>query len=463
MLYKKLIEDNLSDQIILNYKSRHYSYRELNDRALALGCEWIRNGVKFGDRIIIDCSDKSETIIALLACLAYGIVFIPIEADNDNKEYIKKDSGAVLVYRGGSTQQLLPGKRQMLSPGTLGYIIYTSGSTGGLKGVAAPLSAIIFCIDAINARLKNDENDRILSRLPLSFDYGLYQVFFSLCFRAELTLVDGDVLIVQMPVLCRHMKITAMPVVPSMLSALYQTRLLKQEYFPNLRYICSTGEVLSVELIKHVHEQLPDVEVIPMYGLTECKRVSVMPPGRWDKILNGSCGIPLDGVKVGLLGSNNGGELIVYGPNIMNGYWRGGNVDVDNEVFCIDDSGQRFLRTGDYFRIDEDGYLYFLHRIKNIIKVGGYAVNPAEIEVRLNNIEGVINVCVIGIPDEITGESICACVHTKTKEVKEKIEEISKSLPTYKRISKIVLFDQGFPLNKNGKIDIESLKGYVNG
>lgn len=462
MLYKKLIEDNLSDKIILNYKSKHYSYRDLNDRALALGYNWIRNGIKPGDRIIIDCSDKSETIIALLACLAYGIVFIPIETDNDNKEYIKEDSSAVLVYCGGGTQQLLPEKRKILSLETLGYIIYTSGSTSVPKGVAAPLSAIMFCIDAINARLRNDEKDRILSRLPLSFDYGLYQVFFSLCFMSELTLVDGDVLIVQMPMLCRRMEITAMPVVPSMLSALYQARLLKKEYFPNLRYICSTGETLSVELIKHVHELLPDVEIIPMYGLTECKRVSVMPPGRWDKILNGSCGIPLDGVKVGFLGSNNNeGELIVYGPNIMNGYWR--KECVDNEVFCLDASGQRFLRTGDYFRIDEDGYLYFLHRIKNIIKVGGYAVSPSEIEARLKNIEGVINVCVIGIPDEITGESICACVHTQTKGVKEKIEEISKLLPAYKRISKIVLFGDGFPLNKNGKIDIESLKGYVNG
>lgn len=462
MLYRKLIEDNLSDKIILNYKSKHYSYRELNDRALALGYEWIRNGVKSGDRIIVDCNDKLETIIGLLACLAYGIVFVPIEADNDNKEYIKENSGAVLVYRGGSLQQLLPEKRQILPLETLGYIIYTSGTTGVPKGVAAPLSAIMFCIDAINARLKNDENDRILSRLPLSFDYGLYQVFFSLCFRAQLTLVDEDVLLVQMPVLYRQMKITAMPVVPSMLSVLYQTRLLKKEYFPNLRYICSTGEVLSVELIKHVHELLPDVEIIPMYGLTECKRVSVMPPGRWDKTLNGSCGIPLDGVKVDFLGSNNHeGELIVYGPNIMNGYWC--RECVDDEVFCIDDSGQRFLRTGDYFRIDEDGYLYFLHRIKNIIKVGGYAISPAEIEVRLKNIKGVIDVCVIGIPDEITGERICACVHTQTKEVKEKIEEISKSLPAYKRISKIVFFDNGFPLKKNGKIDIESLKGYVNG
>lgn len=462
MLYKKLIEDNLSDKIILNYRSEHYSYRELNDRALALGYEWIKNGVKPGDRVIIDCRDKSDTMIALLACLAYGIVFIPIEADNDNKEYIKENSGAVLIYRGGGAQQLLPEKRQILPLETLGYIIYTSGSTGVPKGVVAPLSTIMFCIDAINARLKNDENDRILSRLPLSFDYGLYQVFFSLRFRAELTLVDGDVLIAQVPMLCRQMKITAMPVVPSMLSVLYQMHLLKKEYFPDLRYICSTGEVLSVELIKHVHELLPDVEIIPMYGLTECKRVSVMPPGRWDKILNGSCGIPLDGVKVGFLGSNhNEGELIVYGPNVMNGYWRGGSVD--NEVFCIDESGQRFLRTGDYFRIDEDGYLYFLYRIKNIIKVGGYAVSPAEIEVRLKSIKGVISVCVIGIPDEITGESICACVHTQTEEVKEKIEEISRSLPAYKRISRIVLFDNGFPLNKNGKIDMGLLKGYVNG
>ena len=234
----------------------------------------------------------------------------------------------------------------------------------------------------------------------------------------------------------------------------------KKEYFPFLRYICSTGEVLEVELIKEVHKALPEAEIIPMYGLTECKRVSVMPPGRWDKIMAGSCGLPLDGVEVETLGDTGSeGELIVYGPNVMNGYW--GDNEATGACFGVDRLGRRYMRTGDYFYIDPEGFLYFRYRLKNVIKVGGLSVSGAELEEILKLIDGVMDVRVIGISNKVSGETICACIYTADASVEEKVKAISRTLPKHKQIQKICLFDRPFPVNANGKVDNRALRKIV--
>ena len=460
LLFKKLMEDNLADIPILYYESKGYSYRELYIRSLALGQLWINNGAKLGDRIIVSCSNKAECVIALLACLAYGFIFVPVEPNNGDEDYIANDCGAILTFSGGLPSYTSEEARTVLPMDTIGYIIYTSGSTNVPKGVVAPFSAIDFCIEAINKRLCNNETDKILSRLPLSFDYGLYQVFLALRFKSKLVLMDNETPLLIIPQILSYHKITALPVVPTMLAALYRSRLLKREYCTNLRYICSTGEILNVDLISNVRKALPNTAIIPMYGLTECKRVSIMPPDRWDKVMAGSCGLPLDGTEVKILDEcESEGELVVYGPNIMDGYW--GDETTSAEVFCKDKNGRRYLRTGDAFSIDDDGFLYFRRRIKNMIKVGGHAVSGIDIEEFLKCIDGAIDIRVIGIPDDVYGESVCACVYTDQIDVINEIEEISKCLPVHKQIRRIVLFDQPFPTNKNGKIDYAALRKQV--
>jgi len=163
-----------------------------------------------------------------------------------------------------------------------------------------------------------------------------------------------------------------------------------------------------------------------------------MPPDRWDKIMEGSCGLPLDGTTVRLIDeSEEEGELIVSGPNVMNGYW--GDEKASSNIFCVDDCGRRYLRTG----------------------VGGYSVSGTDIEESLKCIEGLIDIRVFGFPDKVYGEIVCACVYTNQADIKEKIEEVSKSLPPHKKIRKIGLFNHPFPTNKNGKVDIAALRKQI--
>jgi acyl-CoA synthetase (AMP-forming)/AMP-acid ligase II len=457
LLYKKLVEEHLSDKIILRYGSQELSYYELYEQSLTLGYSWIVDGAKTGDRILVACANSSETVIALLACLAFGLIFVPVEQGNpDEERHILEDCGAQITFTGGIPKSKVDVTRTILPPETVGYIIYTSGSTSISKGVVAPLKAIDFCIESINKRLGNNNNDRILCKLPLSFDYGLYQVFLALRFGAELVLMDAESSILSMPKLSAERKITALPVVPTMLAALLRARLLTGGNFPYLRYICSTGEILDTQLIAETYAAMPNISIVPMYGLTECKRISIMPPDRQDKIMSGSCGLPLDGVEVRLSDDSDEGELIVYGPNIMNGYW--GDAEATAKVFGIDEDGRRFLRTGDSFSIDEDGFLYFRQRLKNMIKVGGHAVSGTSIEELLKRIEGVIDIRVIGLPDKVYGELVCACVYSLASGITEQILEISKKLPYFKQIRRVIIFDKPFPTNKNGKADIVALR-----
>ena len=144
-----------------------------------------------------------------------------------------------------------------------------------------------------------------------------------------------------------------------------------------------------------------------MYGLTECKRVSIMPYGMKEKKYKGSCGIPLPGVSVRLVNEHDGvGELEVIGPNVMEGYW---NDSVETEKFYSVEEGERVLKTGDLFKIDEDGYLYFQGREKAFIKHNGYRINNLELEEIVASIDNVMENAVVGINDSDAGEDI-VCV-----------------------------------------------------
>ena len=465
MLYHQLIENHLCDRIILSDAQGDYTYSELNARARALGEYWHSQGIHPGDRIAVINDNTVRTVIALLACLAYGFIFVPITAgDIEEREYIISDCQPVLVLD-GSLPELTPDEfppRPVISAKTTGYILYTSGSTSRPKGIVASYASIIYCIEAINARLGNSERDRILCCLPLSFDYGLYQIFLALRYSAALILLPEGISLLELPDILRKRQITAFPVVPTLLRGLVRSHLLERVRLPELRYISSTGEVLEPQLIAKAESCLPGTEVIPMYGLTECKRVSIMPFGQQDKKYAGSCGLPLPGVSVELdtIDPETGiGELIVYGPNVMNGYW--GDAKTTAAVFGYDGHCRPFVRTGDLFTVDEEGYLYFKGRLKNLIKVRGHGVSGDAIEEQLHSLDGVRELRVLGLFDERDGERACAFVYADDLSVEARIRAYSDHLPDFMKIKTIYLFDHPLPKNKNGKIDDATLRQVI--
>jgi len=467
MLYEKLIENHLKeDSIVLNDSFRDYRYSDLHRMALDVAEKMREFGANDGERVLIINRNTVYTVAAILACIHEGLCFIivPQESSVSQLSYILDDAEPCMVI--DTRKEFLEGMERTgrsinnIQSERIIYIIYTSGSTGKPKGVIAPEKQVLFCIQAINEFLKNGPEDRILCLLPLSFDYGLYQLFFALFFESVLILPQ-NYLIQEIPRLLKEFDITAFPSMPAVLNLLLKMGYLKKTEWPKLRYITSTGDRFPVALIKEIMAALPNVEILPMYGQTECKRVSIMPMGNKEKALTGSCGLPLKGIKVWLDDPDEMGvgELIVSGANVMAGYLNAD--DASSQYYFTHPKYGRSLRTGDLFRIDNEGFLYFYSRKRRIIKVKGIRVGSLEVE---NFFAEKLEVPfkelrILGMPDEYCGETILLIISSDSNEEKiiAEVKRVSSELPNYQRPKKLSVIKAPFPLSENGKVDGDSL------
>lgn len=479
MLYDTLISSHIKDDYpVLTDTVTHYNYRQIDEMCARIGSVLAEWGVQKQDRIIISAERTLSTILLMLACIRKGICFVPVphSITEDSIKAIIKDVEPTLLIgtfydtdnvRCESISSLIELAISTEAPkdsieeiDPIVYILYTSGSTDSPKGVVAPEESVEFCIKAINDRLQNSSSDRILCFLPLSFDYGLYQVFLALASGACLVAPPESPIQKIVSYLTKE-RITGFPAMPAMLNMLLQTRLLAKADLSSIRYITSTGDNFPVALINQIQEVVGSAVIIPMYGLTECKRVSIMPINRIDKTLSGSCGLPLDGVEVWLEGADASGigELIVCGKNVMAGYWR--DKKATNQYYFTDELGRKCLRTGDFFRIDNDGFLYFISRKKEILKVNGYRIGIAELENKLLfHMKNIVNeIGVFGLSDAIIGERIVVhvCTDQPKEIVIEKMKEVSKVLPAEQRPHFLYCSSQPLPKNTNGKIDRKQL------
>jgi acyl-coenzyme A synthetase/AMP-(fatty) acid ligase len=152
-----------------------------------------------------------------------------------------------------------------------------------------------------------------------------------------------------------------------------------------------------------------------MYGLTECKRCTYLPPEDVTRKPD-SVGVAIPGTEIWLVDRNDRvvgpgevGELVVSGPTVMAGYWNR-PAETARRLRPGRYSEEVVLYTGDLCRMDDEGYLYFVSRLDDIIKTCGEKVAPAEVEAVLRSLPGVLDAAVVGVPDEIAGHAVKAFV-----------------------------------------------------
>ena len=274
---------------------------------------------------------------------------------------------------------------------------------------------IISAAHGIIEYVENVEEDVILNTLPLSFDYGLYQVIMTFMFGGTLVLEPSFIFLAEVLNKLAAEKVTGFPIVPTILAMLLNSVELKNYDFSKLRYITNTGAALPVEHIRKLREALPHVKIYSMFGLTECKRVSYLPPHEIDRIPE-SVGKAMPNCEVFVVDKDGKevepgvtGELVVRGSNVMLGYW--GDPELSKKVYKPGlGFRENLLFTGDYFKKDRDGFLYFVGRKDDMIKTRGERISEREIENILYRLEGVEECAVIGVPDEILGQAIKAFI-----------------------------------------------------
>ena len=221
----------------------------------------------------------------------------------------------------------------------------------------------------------------------------------------------------------------------------------------------SGGAALLSTAQATLREIFPRAQVFSMYGLTECKRVTYLPPDQLD-IRPGSVGRGMPNEEVWLededgnrLPNGSTGELIVRGSNVMRGYWRKPEATA-KRLKPGPIPGENVLRTGDLFRTDSEGYLYFVARKDDIIKSRGEKVSPKEVEGVLYALDGVLEVAVIGVPDELLGQAIKAFIVLRagaTYTEREVIRHCLSKLESF-MAPKFVVFVDSLPKTNTGKI-----------
>ncbi len=341
----------------------------------------------------------------------------------------------------------------------LSSLIYTSGSTGNPKGVMHTLRSTSFACRSICQYLELDERHKILCTLPFSFDYGLYQLLFSASTGCFLYISKGFTYPQQVQDLIDSHNINVLPAVPTtfqLLSPLWQ----KQQ--PLIEILTSTGEDLPPTLIESLRKACQNAKVFKMYGLTECKRVSYLPP---EKVTTKpeSVGKAIPGTRVLLLDDNlepvnqgDKGTLYVQGEHLMQGYWNHPELTAKTLVHHPK-SKTKMLCTGDSFIMDEDGDLIFAERNDDSLKIKGIKVSPSEIEKVINRHPDVQTCAVTYQELPRLGKQLVAFVVSEEPPSEQSLAKLCRSeLETHLQPRKFIFIDQ-IPVTANGKLDRKAL------
>lgn len=515
MLVEEFLEASAArvpQKIALIAGTRAVTYGELDQRANGLARSLIQAGIQRGDRVVICLHNSIEAVVAIWGVLKTGGVFVlqsPL-VRTDKLLYVLDQSQAagcvVLAKREDeivSEKGRLRALRIMVKVGTpdagvlksshhgldtlwfehcaepipgaalgskrhididLAALIYTSSSTGEPKGVMLTHLNICSAAASILSYLEYRPDDVILNVLPLSFDYGLYQVLMGLKVGARIVLEPAFAYPHAVFKRIEQERATVLPLVPTLIASLLETKPCSYD-FASVRCVTTTGAAVPVDHLKRLRERLPQAKLFSMYGLTECKRVSYLPPEELDRRpMSVGKGMPNQEIYLvdadgNRLGPGSVGELVVRGAHVMKGYW-----NMPEETARVLKPGlwgdERVLFTGDYFRMDEEGYLYFLGRKDDMIKTGGKKVSPREVENVLHAMTEVAEAAVIGVPDPRLGYVVKAFVrpregHYPTES--DVLRHCRQSLEDH-MVPKFIEFVDMLPKTENGKVDKRALE-----
>lgn len=445
-------------------------------------------GVGRGDRVAIHLQNRCELAIALFGTSLVGGIFVVLnaklrpkglggilqqaapsvivvdEVTGANLEGLDLGAVRVLSLGDGSWAEALSGDPQEGDwPGydvDAACLVFTSGSTGTPRGVTLSHDNITYVVGAIQDRLGYRSEDRIGGFLPLAFDYGLYQIFLAARSGAALYLGDPDQVGPRLPRILRDTGITVLPGVPSVYAALIALGRRGPLDLSQLRAITNTGERLPLAYIEEMQRLLPGLEVFVMYGLTECKRVSILLPSEFaahgDTVGRALAGTEVYAVDVEgrRLPPGETGELVVRGRHVALGYWRAPEETARRFRKRAPESAVE-LFTGDSGSVDAEGFIRFSARSDDWIKHRGHRISPLEIETETCQIDGIVEAALLQRESDDTLH-LFVTVSDPALEPGTILQRLGAVLEAAKVPDRVLVLSE-MPKSINGKIDRKSL------
>lgn len=497
------------DAEALVHKQTSLTYSQLWQQTEQLSHALVNLDLEPNERVAVYLPKQPETIGALFATSAAGGCFVPVNPVLKAPQvgHILSDCNArILITNRARAQQLLPELQhchdlrwlilvdadnldhqqplpftllswtQLISSvsaptalpsrtdSDLAAILYTSGSTGKPKGVVLSHRNLVVGAQSVASYIGNNDQDRILAVLPLSFDAGLSQITTAFASGACCILLDyllpNDVM--KQVVKHRVTGITAVPPLWHQIANLKWT----DEAAATVRYFANTGGHMPQSLLDTLRSTFQSADPFLMYGLTEAFRSTYLPPADVDR-KPGSIGKAIPNAEVMILredGSqceaNEVGELVHRGPLVSQGYWNDPARTAERFKPVPSPTGVVFddvaVWSGDSAKRDEEGYLYFVGRQDEMIKTSGYRVSPSEIEEVAYGSGLVEDAVALGLPHPTLGQGILVLFSPKS-DSDNPCAELAKcyrsELPNFMHPQAIIAFDGPLPRNPNGKFD----------
>jgi acyl-CoA synthetase (AMP-forming)/AMP-acid ligase II len=447
-----------------------WTYRELREHSRK-AAGWLREqGVRRGDRVMAQLPSRRETVALFLGACRLGAAFVPLNValtpfqlrsvqENADPALVLAAADLPLVWK--QIEDVEPGRPDTVERDDVAALIYTSGSTSTPKGVICPHRQVVFVVRALTNVLGYRQDDVVFCRFPLSWDVGLYKVLMCCATGSEIVLAEGEsdlVLLKRM----RETGATVVPIVPSLANMVIALARRSRGELPPVRLFSNTGAVLPQPTIDELRAHFPGARVVRQYGQTEAKRMTVMPVHE-DRERSGAVGLPLPGTEILIVDSDGNelpagevGEIVAVGPHVMAGYWRLPEVTARTYRFH-EPTGVTRLHTGDYGRLDEDGYLYFEGRRDDMFKRRGMRISTLEVEAAALDVEGVRAACALAPNDR---HDLALFVESDDLAVDHLVDELMTRLDPARMPAVCRVLDR-FPVISNGKNAREVLESML--
>jgi long-chain acyl-CoA synthetase len=476
------------------------TFASLSRQARQLAGLLQRLRVQQGDRVIVALDAGPAFATACFATWMVGAVFVPLQptAKPKRKAQVLADSGAsALVVRAhdvqawraacsgkvgqvraqiavgdpvaGSmamgwcswTDDLAPDDnvQSACTASDLAALLYTSGSTGEPKGVMLTHANMTAAWDAVQTYLQIRPDDVIGLALSPCHSYGLYNLLMGLGIGATVMVENQAAFPLKVLQTFQREQVTVFPAVPTLLARLLDCGEGVDRSLPALRIVTNAAAPLSITQQSQVRERWPQARLFLMYGLTECKRASYLDPADLDA-RPGSVGRGIPNQVHWLVDEDGNhlpdgslGELVVSGPHVMQGYWQ--RPEATAQRLRPDrETGRLALHTGDVFRSDAQGFLYFVGRNDDLFKSSGEKVAPRQVEETIHQLPQVATCAVIGVPDPGLGQAIKAFVVLKSNATltsQDLVRHCRERLEAH-LVPKHIEFREALPHTDSGKI-----------
>ena len=453
-------------------------------------------GLKRGDRVVICLPKSIEKCWAIFGTSRASGVFIPVNTllRGPQVRHIVADSGARVVITQRELRDDLAAALEgidvdiMIAPDMLGdghetggrdegepcigedlaAILYTSGSTGLPKGVMLSHRNLLAGTRIVRTYLGITGEDRILSILPFSFDYGLTQLLTAVEQQAVTVLFSfklGDEIVRAL----RDYDITGLAGVPTIWAILTKAApALAQTPLPALRYITNSGGRVPEETVRRLRALLPQTQIFLMYGLTEAFRSTFLPPDQVD-LRPTSIGKAIPECEIFAVTREGKrakpgepGILVHRGPTVSLGYWKRpedtARVLRPHPFRPATEGGEPVCYSGDLVVQDEEGYFSFVGRDDAMIKSAGYRISPTEVEEAVMATGLFRQVAVIGLPDPFAGQVVHAVAVAASGQVDVPgvLATVAQKLPAF-MVPRDIELVPALPVTGNGKVDYRTL------